>query len=463
MAPKEAKAAKAKKEEKPVAEGADAAAPETNVKPPRPDEESFKAKLDAVTEQIDKRKEEMKKLTQKIEERSQGKEQYDADRQALYNDMNTVKSERDQLIEQKKEMLQGNRQKQQEAKENKKALDSLQKTVSNLTEEGIDKEIQMIEYKIQTQSMPLKEEKALMMQIKKLKAQRPMAQKNLKEFEAMKAKVETGTDDNKTEKETFEELLNSLEEQIKDKKQKHEDYYTQIKTLKETRDKALEGVKDFIEKKKALKAQIDELFVQRTSIHEEKRAQQKAFNQWEQAERKKKQQRAEEERMKWEAEAQAERARKELEQPNPYLNETTLLEQTIDYCKGMLPKDDSAVEEEKKDLASLAPAAGARVLLSKKDRETEMYFTATKKKNLKKKAEKKGVAIKHTAETFAVFEQLKVKAPLTVDDIPSLLESLEKSLAGYMEKVKVWEADRQKKVEAAKANETSAQSTTADE
>ena len=42
------------------------------MKPPKPDEESFKGKLDAVTEQIDKRKEEMKKLTQKIEERSQG-------------------------------------------------------------------------------------------------------------------------------------------------------------------------------------------------------------------------------------------------------------------------------------------------------------------------------------------------------------------------------------------------------
>ena len=37
-------------------------------------------------------------------------------------------------------------------------------------------------------------------------------------------------------------------------------------------------IKDFIEKKKTLKAQIDELFVQRTSIHEEKRAQQKAYS-----------------------------------------------------------------------------------------------------------------------------------------------------------------------------------------
>ena len=50
-----------------------------------------------------------------------------------------------------------------------------------------------------------------------------MAQKNLKEFEAMKAKVDTGGEDNKTEKESFEEVLNSLEDQIKDKKQKHED------------------------------------------------------------------------------------------------------------------------------------------------------------------------------------------------------------------------------------------------
>ena len=34
------------------------------------------------------------------------------------------------------------------------------------------------------------------------------------------------------------------------------------------------------------------------------------------------------------AQWEADQAKRELEKPNPFLNETTLLQQTIDWCKG---------------------------------------------------------------------------------------------------------------------------------
>ena len=49
---------------------------------------------------------------------------------------------------------------------------------------------------------------------------------------------------------------------------------------------------------------------------------------------------------------EAENAKWELEQPNPYLAETTLLEQTLDWCKNQLPKSEETKEEEKKDIAA---------------------------------------------------------------------------------------------------------------
>jgi len=294
------------------------------------------------------------------------------------------------------------------------------------------------------------------MQIKKLKQQRPQAQKQQKEYEMMKAKCESAQGIDNTA--SFTDQTAQLEAAIKEKKTAHEEFYEKIQKLKTDRDSKMSGFSDLIDKKKKLKAGIDELVAQRQAVKDQQRKEQKEFNQWEQAERKKRQLKIEEERKAWEAKMEAENAKWELEQPNPYLAETTLLEQTLDWCKNQLPKTEEAKEEEKKDVA--APD-GVRVLVGKKDRDTEMYFAATKKKALKKKGgdKAKASAIKHTAETFGIFDKLKVKAPMTTDDIPGLQGELQKQLDGYMEKVKVWEAERAAKLEAAK-NAEDAQATT---
>merc|ERR1711957_619858 len=54
-----------------------------------------------------------------------------------------------------------------------------------------------------------------------------------------------------------------------------------------------------------------------------------------------------------------------------------------------------------------------------------------------------GKSIKHNAETFQLFDKLKLDAPLTTDDVPGLLEKLEAQLEGYKAKVKEWEEKRE--------------------
>merc|ERR1712072_247489 len=85
------------------------------------------------------------------------------------------------------------------------------------------------------------------------------------------------------------------------------------------------------------------------------------------------------------------------------------------------------------------------VLLKKEDREEEFYFAATKKKSAKGKKTKEDTkkTIKHDAATFKLFDQLKLDAPLSTDEIPDLIEKLEKQLEDYNEKVKVWERNRE--------------------
>merc|ERR1712185_222545 len=69
------------------------------------------------------------------------------------------------------------------------------------------------------------------------------------------------------------------------------------------------------------------------------------------------------------------------------------------------------------------------------------------------KAAKKGKAsgeqdsskkpIKHNAETFKLFDSLKLDAPITVADIPPLLEKLDEQMEMYQKKVKEWEENKE--------------------
>merc|ERR1719493_72894 len=133
----------------------------------------------------------------------------------------------------------------------------------------------------------------------------------------------------------------------------------------------------------------------------------------------------------------------------PHVAEITLIEQTILFCKNLVQDQGPAQEEEKKETAHTNPE-GTEILLSKENREEEFYYapTAAKKKGKSKnKGAKEGGAkpIKHNAETFKLFDQLKLSAPLTTADIPEKLEALEAKLAFYKEKVKAWEKNRDEK------------------
>merc|ERR1712139_344194 len=88
------------------------------------------------------------------------------------------------------------------------------------------------------------------------------------------------------------------------------------------------------------------------------------------------------------------------------------------------------------------------VLLTKENREEEFYFKPTKgkaAKAAKKKAPEDGSKkpIKHNAETFKLFDTLKLDAPITVADIPPILEKLEQQMEEYTAKVKDWQANKE--------------------
>merc|ERR1719316_1665841 len=132
---------------------------------------------------------------------------------------------------------------------------------------------------------------------------------------------------------------------------------------------------------------------------------------------------------------------------NPFVSQITLIEQTLQFCKGLLPQEAAESKEEKKETV-FNNKDGEVVLGKKEDRANEFYFAPTKKKGGAKKANKPAddktkKTIKHNAETFKLFDSLGLEAPITVADVPALLEKLEKSLETYQEKVQAWEQNKE--------------------
>merc|ERR1711920_1023018 len=138
---------------------------------------------------------------------------------------------------------------------------------------------------------------------------------------------------------------------------------------------------------------------------------------------------------------------REVEKLNeqPHITEIMLIEQTISFCKSLTA---TKAKEEKKDTKDLTlDNPEGTVLLGKKEDRDEFWFAPTKEKKTGKKAKGKesggSKPIKHNAETFRLFDQLKLDAPITTDDIPAILEKLEAQLEMYQGKVKEWEEKRE--------------------
>merc|ERR1712217_697867 len=165
--------------------------------------------------------------------------------------------------------------------------------------------------------------------------------------------------------------------------------------------------------------------------------------------RKARQEKIQEERMAWQKDRDQQNKLKKAErlEEQPYVAEITLIEQTIAFCNSLTQKRAEDTKEEKKEIAHANPE-GTEVLVAKKDQDEFFMMPAKGKKSKGKKtgkAEGSAKPIKHNAETFRLFDQLKLDAPITTDEVPALLEKLEAQLADYQNKVKVWEETKEEK------------------
>merc|ERR1719416_250269 len=443
MAPKAAdpksKASQAKEKKKAKAEEDDG----PKMEPPNKAE--FEAALAEIQTAIDKLQEQQAELGKKISERSGGKDEYFAKRNEFRAQLDEFTAKIDALMARKEEINKGISDKKQEGAEMKNQLGKLKKSIGYTSEADIDQRIAEIEHKMVTESSSLKQEKDYLKEIQELKRSRPKVGQ-VHKMESSLATRDTGSN--------LKESIGTINEEMALYRDGKRQVSAKLAELNESRKDQLGDLPKYIEQRTELGKKIQDEMNKRNVLRDAFREKEREFNAWKNEQRKKKQEQYAEEsnRKKAEWEAQARIRKAEQMDVQPYVAETTLIEQTLLFCRGLVADKGPAKEDEKKEIKHDNPDTHM-VLLGKDQREEDYYFAPTAKKKSKSKNKGGGAEagkakpIKHNAETFKLFDQLKLNAPITTDDVPALLEKLEEQLASYQEKIKDWELkkDAQKK------------------
>jgi len=450
MAPK-AKPAAAKPEAK--AKGDAKAKPKAKVKKdenpedkiPRveqPDRNAMEESIKKVNTEVEALQKKKAELDKRIGDRSTGKEEFFQKKQELRGRLDEVQAKIDAFAGKKDELYKQIETEKVADKEMKSQLAKMKGNLGFTSEQEIDKKIADIEFNMWTSSLSLKEEKKYLDEIKELKRSKPKVSK-LKNMEADMENRPKGANT-----EVLREEIQKQSMDIKDAKEQKKLISAEYAKLNEERQKQMADMPELFEERQKIQTSIQEKIQKRNTIRDEFREKEKEFNAYMNEIRKIRAERAAEQRQERQQEFEVRRKQRQVDQldEQPHVAEITLLEQTIAWCKTVLPKEAKKAEEDSKKKVEYNNPDGAMVLLKKDEREEEFYFAATKKKGPKGKKKddvSKGKTIKHDAATFQLFDQLKLDAPLSTDEIPDIIEKLEAQLDDYNSKVEDWKINRE--------------------
>jgi len=405
-----------------------------------PDTEAHQQAVQAINDEIDKLRSEKQSVQDVMAKRSDGRDDYFKQRSEMREQLNEIHKNLEQFESRKEGISTDIGKKEQEKKDQRLQINKLKRNIGYENEGEIDDRIATIEFKLWTESISLKEEKKFLQEIAELKRNRPKVSQVQTMEEGLKSQSTSGTS---------KEELNQIGADMFQLRERRREVMKQIKELDEGRKDQMGDWDEQKTKREDLNKQIQDKVAERNRLRDDFTKEKDAYYEWTKAERQKKQEKDRELRDRQTAERRQKQKQAEADKldEQPYLNEITLIEQTISFCKSLVPDKGLEVKEEK-EKKDLNVVEGAEVLVKKEDRE-EFYFAPTGKGKKKSgtKAKSEGVAkpIKHNAETFRLFDKLNIEAPITTDDVPFRLEQLEKQLEDFRQKVKAWEKTRKEK------------------
>merc|ERR1711865_668416 len=135
-----------------------------------------------------------------------------------------------------------------------------------------------------------------------------------------------------------------------------------------------------MEEREGRQKKLQELIVQRTALRDDFNNQKREFKSYLAEQRRVKQEKYQEDRKVQQEEWRISQLEKQVEalDDQPYVSEITLIEQTVKFCKSLMPAESAETKDEKKETV-FNNKDGEEVMMSKDKRDEEMYYVATKK------------------------------------------------------------------------------------
>lgn len=423
-----------KRERKPEAEE-DEEAPRTEA----PDYDAHQTAVAKIQEEIDKLQKETFRLRGQLNERSHGKEDFLAKKAAIQRELKAVSQQINEIQEQKDQIHLQIAERKEENQAAKDDLKTLKKSMNFKSEADIDHRIAQIELNMWSKSLSLKDEKWYMQEIKELNKNRP----KVSQLSEMQARIENFDSGG------FREQMKELSAQMYSCREQKKEIVGRMAEVAESRKAQMGDYGEVTKQLELIMRKVNAKSAERDSLMDDFNWQKWEYQTYLAEQRRKQQDKYAEERRAQQEQWKIKQMERQVEKldEQPHTNVITLIEQTIKFCQDLLPHDLQETQEEKKETIH-NNKDNEVVLLKKEDRDSEMFCVPTKKG----KAAKKGKApetdaskkpIKHNATTFKLFDSLKLDAPITVADIPALLEKLNKQMAVYQAKVKNWQENKE--------------------
>merc|ERR1719162_2594516 len=299
-------------------------------------------KMNAITAEIDKLKEKKDKLSESINSRSGDKGEFFSKKSEISAKIQGFKEKIDALHAQKDEMYKGVDEKKGEKTQMVQDVKKMKASIGFKSEEEMDERLRNIEYRLQTETIPLKEEKDLLKEMQEIKRNRPkVAQVN--KLEDGLSKFDSGGG--------VKETLSTIKEQIRNWMQEKSKVVEERDALNKEYEGKL-GDNNAYEERNALSQKIKEKQEERSKVREEFREEENKFRELMNKKREEQQARYAAERdgrqKEWEQHSRQKKLEKIDEQP--FVTEITLIEQTIKFCKSLTSGKEVEKKEDKKDI-----------------------------------------------------------------------------------------------------------------
>lgn len=439
MPPQAKEKAAAKAKPKPKVEKKKEEEEKERVQPPN--KEEFQKNIQEKNNEIEKLQRELQSCQKKITEKNTDKDGFHEKRAMLAAKMSTYGDQIKKLNEQRAELRKQLNDKSNDQKKVAHALKNTEQQIVFRTESELDERIQQIEFEMYTGTLTLAEEKKKVQEIQQLKKQKPKINAQAEKLDSLRMKKEELTDSKSFE--TLKDQIAAINTKSDGVWAAKEEVKQEYLALIGEHKKATE-TKELDDQRQALRKTISTLVNERNELRKKLTEEETAYRKFKQEE-----QRLVNEKRKAEADARREETHKEemarKEEKllvQPYLAEVALLEQTITFCKGLMPKEENEQQQQVK--TEYNNPTGYEVLVKKGDRDEEFYMPSSKKKGPKKQNRAApSTVIKHDAHTFRLFDAIKIKAPSAVNQVPDTLNQLYVELEKYNTKIAEWQKKKE--------------------